>query len=160
MWILCCLIVVMIILMFCHFKLQRLYTISRYQISYQNDFKSPSFKTISNSIFNIYKAWFLNHFKSVFQSTIMYINIFLSRMRNLIKRLSKTSGMKRSRLLCRLILGLVRLKTRDNSRVETYNLFVNIWVKQVVMGHVAKLLYLLAWRSLHFLLIYDNHLVI
>ena len=44
-----------------------------------------------------------------FSNLLVYTNLFLTRMRNLIKRLSKTGGMKCLRLLRRLILGLVRL---------------------------------------------------
>ena len=50
-----------------------------------------------------------NSFIKPFFNLLVYTNLYLTRMRNLIKRLSKTSGMKRLRLLRRLILGLVRL---------------------------------------------------
>ena len=58
---------------------------------------------ISTLFYN--KARFLKPISNL----LVYTNLYLTRMRNLIKRLSKTSGMKRLRLLRRLIVGLVRL---------------------------------------------------
>ena len=58
---------------------------------------------ISTLFYN--KACFLKPISNL----LVYTNLYLTRMRNLIKRLSKMSGMKRLRLLRWLILGLVRL---------------------------------------------------
>ena len=66
------------------------------------------------------------HFLKPISNLLVYTNLYLIRMRNLIKRLSKTSGMKRLRLLRRLILGLVRLNllrqflSRDLQFVRKY----------------------------------------
>ena len=90
------LIVSTIPLVLCHFKnIKVFYTSSKYQKNF--------LKTIS-TLFSI-----PNSLIKPFSSLLVYTNFYLTRMRNLIKRLSKTSGMKRLRLLRRLILGLVRL---------------------------------------------------
>ena len=82
----------------------------------------------SNSFTKMIPTLFLIQISFIkpFSNLLVYTNLYLIRMRNLIKQLSKTSGMKRLRLLCRLILRLVWLKSCDNFRVEVYNLFVNI----------------------------------
>ena len=64
-------------------------------------------KTLSTNDFNT--ILIPNSFIKPFPNLLVYTNLYLTRMRNLIKRLSKTSGMKRLRSLRRLILGLVRL---------------------------------------------------
>ena len=91
------LIVSTIISMICHFR------------NIKVSILVVNIKTLHSKWFQhyfIYKARFLKPFSNL----LVYTNLYLTRMRNLIKRLSKTSGMKRLRLLCRLILGLVRLK--------------------------------------------------
>ena len=71
-----------------------------------------------------------------------------NRMRNLIKHLSKTSGMKHLRLLGRLVLGHVRLNIIARINFANYSVlctsFVNIRVKSVVMGHLTMLVHSLA----------------
>ena len=89
------LIVLTIFFVICHFK------------NIKVSILVVNIKTLSSNDFNT--ILIPNSFIKPFSNLLVYTNLYLTRMRNLIKRLSKTSGMKRLRLLVRLILGLVRL---------------------------------------------------
>ena len=90
-----CLIVSTIIFVICHFK------------NIKVSILVVNIKTPSSKWFQPY--FITNLFLKPFSSLLVYRNLYLTRTRNLIKRLSKTSGMNRLHLLRRLIPGLVRL---------------------------------------------------